>query len=74
VADAYLHRVLTFCEGFANTPHRGTLCEDLGPGLRIAGWKRSLTLVWRVQEEQRCVQFIGLFYRGRDVATALADR
>lgn len=48
--------------------------DDIRAGLRLAGWRRTVTIAFAVDEEARRVDIAGIFYRGRDVAGAMAVR
>ncbi len=37
IADRFVARLVAHCEGFARAPLRGTVREDIRPGLRLAG-------------------------------------
>lgn len=74
VAERYVEAVLAFCEGLADTPHRGSLRPDIQPGARAIGFRRGVTVVFRVDDAERRVIVAGVFYRGRDVASAMAKR
>lgn len=55
-------------------PYRGTSLDDVRPGVRSITWKRSVIIVFRVVDDEHRVDVIGIFYRGRDVRTALSER
>lgn len=48
--------------------------RDVRVGLRLAGWRRTVTIAFAVDEAALRVDIAGLFYRGRDVAEAMAKR
>jgi hypothetical protein len=41
---------------------------------QIRTWKRSVIIVFRVVDDEHRVDVVGIFYRGRDVRTALSER
>ena len=47
-------------------PHRGTMRDDLRPGLRMIAWRRRVTIAFAVNDTALVV--IGIFYGGRDPA------
>lgn len=57
VAIGYLERVEDFLRGFGLASERGTLRNDVRPGLRIVGFERRLTGAFTV---------LRLFTAGRD--------
>lgn len=63
-AAGFSARLRAFCEGFAQFGERGTLREDLGPGLRIVGFERRAVIAFRVLTDR--VQIVRIFYRGQD--------
>lgn len=66
-ADAYLSRVIAYCQGFSVLPHRGTRRDDLLPGLRTIGFERRITIAFQVTQSHILIE--GVFYRGQDVAS-----
>jgi toxin ParE1/3/4 len=74
IADRFVGRLVTHCEGFASAPLRGTRRDDIRAGLRLTGWRRTVTIAFGVDEAARRVDIAGVFYRGRDVAGAMAAR
>ncbi len=73
-ADAFIDRVISHCESFAIIPHRGTKRDQIRPGLRTTGWRRVVTIAFEVNDAEQRVAILGVFYRGRDVFTALRRR
>ncbi|MBU6407784.1 MAG: type II toxin-antitoxin system RelE/ParE family toxin [Alphaproteobacteria bacterium] len=73
-ANAFVRRIIDHCEGFAQTPHRGSLRDEVRPGLRIVGWRRAITICFAVDDAARRVDIAGVFYRGRDVVGAMRER
>ena len=63
-ADAFVGRIVTYCEGFTTFPHRGTRRDDISPGLRTVGFERRVTLAFKVTEEE--VIIAGVYYGGRN--------
>ncbi len=64
-ALAYVERIETYCQGFAEFPERGTRRDDLFPGLRIVGFERRVTIAFHVSADT--VAFLRILYGGRDV-------
>ncbi len=64
-ALAYLERIQQYCLGFSTFPERGTLRDDLLPGLRIIGFERRVTLAFHV--DASTVTFDRFLYGGRDL-------
>ena len=64
VADRYLDRLAAWCRGFDLASERGTLRDDIRPGLRIVGFERRITIALMVEEDR--VVILRLYYGGRD--------
>jgi toxin ParE1/3/4 len=50
-------------------PERGTLREDLGPGLRTLGFEGRVTIAFRILPDR--VQIVRIFYGKRDFEAIL---
>ncbi len=73
VAGRFIDGLLTFIEGLAPYPERGTLRQSRVPGLRIIGYRRSISVAFSVREAD--VLILGVFAHGRDVRDdLLAER
>lgn len=59
-------------ESFQTFPERGARRDDLLPGLRIIGYRKSVTIAFRVNTDSRVVSIIGIFYGGQDYEAAVA--
>lgn len=70
-AAAYLDRVVAFLGGFDVAPERGTLRDDIRPGLRTVGFERRLTVAFTVSLSQ--VTILRVFYGGRNWPDALSE-
>lgn len=74
LADKFVDRVFQHLSKFASMPRRGTPRTDIRPGLRVAGWRRTLNIAFRVDEQAETVVILAVLYRGRDVDAVLRDR
>ena len=63
-AASFTESVVSFCEGLADFPHRGTARDDLRPGLRTIGYRTRAVIAYAVIGET--VSIVGIFYGGRD--------
>lgn len=63
-AGAYIDRIEHACMSLADFPFRGTLRDDLHPGLRITGFERRISIAFVV--ESQTVRILRIFYGGRD--------
>lgn len=61
----YVHKIESYCLGFANFPKRGTLREDIRPGLRLVGYRYKATIAFSVEED--IVMIMRIFHRGRNI-------
>jgi toxin ParE1/3/4 len=71
IAARYLERVETYVRGFEHTSERGTLRDDVRPGLRIVGFERRITIAFTVSESN--VTILRLFNGGQDWGRVLQD-
>jgi toxin ParE1/3/4 len=74
VAQGFVDRLVTACEALATAPERGTLRRNLPHGVRLVGVERAATVAFTVDAEAGHVMILGVFYRGRDVATQIKRR
>ena len=74
ISDKLIDRVLGYIDGFDSAPKRGAARDDVRPGLRTIAWRRTVTLIFVVDDAAGAVVIIGALYRGRDVEAALRDR
>jgi toxin ParE1/3/4 len=68
VADAFILRIVAYCQGFSTFSERGR--DDLLPGLRTIGFERRVTIAFIIDRD--VVSIEGGFYRGRDIETSFA--
>lgn len=71
IANAYVEAIVESCESLRTLPMRGTLREDVRPGLRTFGFRRRVTIAFEVSEET--VTILGIFYGGRDFEADFED-
>lgn len=64
VAMGYLNRMRAYIDGFDMASERGTLRDDLRPGLRVIGFRRRVTIWFRVTNTQ--VRILRIFRAGQD--------
>jgi len=69
IAERYASAIVAYCEGLQNFPLRGTLRDDIRPGLRITHYKKRVAIAFAVSAEMASI--IGVFYGGQDYETAL---
>jgi plasmid stabilization system protein ParE len=62
-AQAYVNRIIGFLAGLDVFPERGTVREDIKPGLRIIGFERSASIAFLVEGDG--VVVLRVLYAGR---------
>lgn len=67
-AVAYIDRIEKACMSLQTIPERGTLREDLRPGLRVIGFERRALIAFRVRPD--IVAFLRILYAGRSLERA----
>lgn len=65
VAWNYVSGIRQFITELATFPKRGTVREGRVPGLRIIGYRRSVSIAFVVEEAH--VLVLGVFYGGQDI-------
>lgn len=71
IAARYTEAIVSYCESLSTFPHRGTMRDDVRPGLRITNYKKRVVIAFDVDATQ--VSIIGVFYGGQDYETILQD-
>jgi toxin ParE1/3/4 len=69
VASAYIDRIEAACMALETFPERGTMRNDIRPGLRTMGFERRATIVFQVRKGE--VVIVRIFYGGQDYERAL---
>ena len=64
---------MAHCEGLAIFPHRGTMRDDLRPGLRTTVYKKRVVIAIVVDDEAQRVDVLGIFAGGQDYEAVLTD-
>ena len=54
-------------------PHRGTLRDDLRPGLRITHFRKRVAIAITVDDADQTVTVLGIFAGGQDYEAVLSD-
>lgn len=66
VAEQFVDDIVAYCESFETFPERGTRRDDLLPGLRTVGYRRRITIAFRVDTARLTATILGVFYGGQD--------
>lgn len=72
VAERFVDGVVAYCESFETFPERGTQRDDLLSGLRTVGYRRRVTIAFRVNTTKLSVMILGVFYGGQDFEAEIA--
>lgn len=70
-ATRYTEAIISYCEGLCTFPLRGTMRDDVRPGLRITNYKKRTVIAFWV--DNNTVSIIGIFYGGQDYETILQE-
>ncbi|BCH16072.1 type II toxin-antitoxin system RelE/ParE family toxin [Mesorhizobium sp. L-2-11] len=65
IAWNFVAGVRDHCLGLSTFPQRGTERLEVMPGLRIIGYRRTVSIAFAVDGER--VLILGIFYRGRNI-------
>lgn len=68
-ARRYTEAIVKQCRSLARFPLRGSRRDDLIPGLRTIGFRRRVTIAFRVASDH--VLIVGVLYGGQDLERAL---
>jgi plasmid stabilization system protein ParE len=71
VAAGYTDGIVTHCENLSTFPMRGTMRDDIRPGLRIINYRKRVVIAFSLEDDT--VSIIGVFYGGQDYEAALRD-
>jgi toxin ParE1/3/4 len=64
IAANYLEAIVHQCESLRTFPMRGTRRDDILPGLRVFGFRRRVSIAFRITGE--VVTILGVYYAGRN--------
>lgn len=70
-AARYTEAIVSYCESLSTFPHRGTMRDDVRPGLRTTNYRKRTVIAFSVDAER--VSIIGIFYGGQDYETILQE-
>jgi toxin ParE1/3/4 len=69
IAERYVDALMSYCESLDMFPQRGTLREDIRPGLRLVPYRDSAEIAFTIDRDE--VLIVGVFYGGQDYEIAL---
>ncbi|WJR67731.1 type II toxin-antitoxin system RelE/ParE family toxin [Neorhizobium sp. CSC1952] len=65
VARRYIGQLVDYCTAFETFPARGTRHDDIGAGIRIVGFKRKASIVFRIDDD--LVVIMRILHRGKSL-------
>lgn len=65
VARRYTTRIHVYCEALTTFPNRGSLRDDIRPGLRLVGFEKRVLIAFYVGDT--AVTIMRVLYGGRDI-------
>jgi len=68
IAGSYLNGIYDFIERLTTFPQRGSVRESRVDGLRIIGYRRSVSIAFVVRDDT--VSILGVFHRGKNISKA----
>lgn len=71
IAARYTEAIVSYCESLRTFPQRGTMRDDVRPGLRITHYRKRTVIAFDV--DAGLVSSIGVFYGGQGYETMLQD-
>ena len=69
IATRYTEGIVNYCNSLQVSPLRGTMRDDIRPGLRVTNYKKRTVIAYAVFADS--VTILGIFYGGRDYETIL---
>lgn len=69
----YVESVISHCMGLQNFPMRGRSRDDIRKGLRITNYRERTIIAYSVNEQERLVYILGVFYGGQDYESRLYE-
>lgn len=69
IAKRYTSSIVNYCESLHTFPERGTMRDDVRPGLRVTNYKKRATIAFYVEAQR--VFIVGVFYGGQNYETVL---
>ncbi|MBY5411773.1 type II toxin-antitoxin system RelE/ParE family toxin [Rhizobium leguminosarum] len=71
IAGDFVQALITFIESLDTFPERGSVRESRIPGLRVIGYRRSVSVAFSVSGDD--VKILGVFARGRNITDELLE-
>ncbi|ASG24113.1 type II toxin-antitoxin system RelE/ParE family toxin [Nitrospirillum viridazoti] len=71
IAAQYTEAIVSYCERLCAHPYRGTMRDDVRPGLRITNYRKRVVIAFGIEAD--LVSIVGVFYGGRNYEAILRD-
>ncbi|RWM21350.1 type II toxin-antitoxin system RelE/ParE family toxin [Mesorhizobium sp.] len=71
IAWSFVAGIRDHCRSLSTFPARGTERTEIKPGLRIVGYRRTVSIAFAVENER--VLILGIFYGGRNITPELFE-
>lgn len=71
IAAQYTEAIVCYCETLQTYPYRGTIRDDVRPGLRVTNYKKRTVIAFAVDTDAKLVSILGLFYGGQNYESIL---
>ena len=71
IADGFIFRLRTFCDGLEHSPLRVPIRNDLKLGVRMVAFEKSVTVAFLVSGDR--VDIVRFLYRGRNLTDAFTS-
>ena len=69
IAHNYLMRIKSFCLSLETFPQRGTELPGNPPGIRMVGFERRVTILFRIEEN--AIRILRVLFGGQDIPPAI---
>ena len=70
-AGGYIDRIEAACMALSTFPERGIVRDAIGSGIRVVGFERRASILFRVHEER--VLILRILYGGQDYQTHMDE-
>jgi plasmid stabilization system protein ParE len=71
IAANYTAAIMRQCESLNTFPARGSLRNDIRPGIRVFGFRRRVSIAFDIAED--VVTIHGIFYGGQNLEAAFEE-
>lgn len=71
VGARYVDAIVTYCMSLAAFPLRGTARDEIMPALRVTNYRGRCIVAFEVDNAQRIVSILGVYYGGENYETLL---